>query len=158
MKIIILAGLVQCLYRSFPWINGHIGLYHFSIFPLHIGWFFSLLLWLCHIFIDHKLVAVLLEVTIFDGYEHHLRGWAPFHNSSSLEIRYWLCDQTLLLQNYWPNYGYNFCSHWHQHGYKHIVLLCLTQLWIKTSRLVLIIIITLILKLPLFPTSSYKLN
>ena len=120
----------------------------FLFFLCTLDDFFSLLLWLCHIFIDHKLLAVLLEVTIFDGYEHHLRGWAPFHNSSSLEIRYWLCDQTLLLQNYWPNYGRYMCSHWHQHGYKHIVLLCLTQLWIKTSRLVLIIIIALILKLP----------
>jgi hypothetical protein len=44
MKIVILADLLQCLCRSFPWINGHIYLHHFSIFSFHSEWFFPSLL------------------------------------------------------------------------------------------------------------------
>ena len=59
MKIKILADLVQCLCRSFPWLNGHMDLYlfffYFSTFNMND---FSNLLWLSLLFIDHKLLAL----------------------------------------------------------------------------------------------------
>ena len=57
MRLIILADLVQHLCRNFPWINGYIDLLIFYLFPNQYG-DFSLLLWLCPLFIDHKPMVI----------------------------------------------------------------------------------------------------